>query len=91
MTGNVLVFAGTSMMLGFLFFHSLWRFFLRRFLPSLVHSAMAALVFVYAALDFQERTVNWNPSTISVVVALTVTIGCVLVVRFELKQEHPWN
>ncbi len=88
---NVLVFAGLTLTLGFIGAHSMWRFFLRRQLPSLVHAVMPFLLWVYVAADFQANAVNFNPSVVSAVCLAVSGLGVILITRFELKQEHPWN
>ena len=85
------VFAVTAMLFGFVAAHSFWRFCLRQQLPSLVHTALPVLVFVYAGSEFQDRTVQLTPSLLAWVTGGVGLVCFALIVRHELKQQNPWN
>jgi hypothetical protein len=90
-TANVLCFAVSVMLFGFVGGHSLWRFFLRKQLPSIVHAAMAVLLLAYVGTEFQYNAMNFLPTTMSWVAASVSVVSAALIIRFELQQPHPFN
>ena len=91
MSANLAVFMLTMMFLGFVAAHSVWRFWIRKQLPSLVNAATAVLCVVYAGSSFQANMLQPLPVEMGYVTLLVGALGTFLIVRHELKQEHPWN
>jgi ABC-type enterochelin transport system permease subunit len=90
-SANVLCFAVSFMLFGFVGGHSLWRFFLRKQLPSLVHAVVAALLLAYVGTEFQYNTTNPFPTPMSWMAAGVAVVSAGLIIRFELHQPNPWN
>lgn len=87
----MLCFAVSTMLLGFVGGHSLWRFFLRKQLPSLVHAGTAVLLLFYVGVEFQVNVVTQLPTQMAWVTGIASVAFAALIIRFELAQENPWN
>jgi hypothetical protein len=91
MSANLAVFMLTMMLLGFVGAHSLWRFWIRKQLPSLVNAATAFLCIVYAGGSFQSNMLQPLPVEMGYVTLIVGIVGAFLIIKHELGQEHPWN